>query len=165
MGWSFRRRTLEPSAIALLVVMAVSGFALQRARQSVDEQARSNQDRLDLMIEASVEHREVPAHRAEPLTRVGRRQMGDQVALLNRDWSRLLNALVPSEPTTMLLGVDVNPGTSAIRVSGVAITEATANSYAESLEGRSGEVTGVRTLMLERRPEGVGFEVGASWQE
>ncbi|MDR0181443.1 hypothetical protein [Lysobacter arvi] len=93
------------------------------------------------------------------------RQLRAQIALLNRDWVKLLGDIVPAEGDVRLLGVDVNAATAAIRVTGRASDSAVANDYAKELQARGRGLHEVRLLLLERKSDGVHFEVSAQWAE
>lgn len=93
------------------------------------------------------------------------RQLRAQIALLNRDWLNLLENIVPAEGQVRLLGVDVDATTAAVRVTGRASDAAVANDYAKGLQARGRGLHDVRLLLLERKSDGVHFEVSAQWAE
>lgn len=95
----------------------------------------------------------------------GIREVNAQVALLNRDWSSLLNGLAPADDAVKLLAMDINPATGAVRIDGSAATSSAANAYAQALQERSARLRDVRLLLLERQAGRIEFEVSAQWIE
>lgn len=91
------------------------------------------------------------------------RQIRTQIALLNRDWPSLFDDLLPDKPQVKLLGLEINGETAAIRLTAHAPSADIANDYAEALQAQRRQVQDVKLLLLERKPEGLHFEVSARW--
>lgn len=91
------------------------------------------------------------------------RQIRTQIALLNRDWPSLFDDLLPEKQQVKLLGLDVNAETAAIRLTAHAPSADIANDYAEALQAQRSQLQDVKLLLLERKPEGLHFEVSARW--
>ena len=165
MGISLHKWPLGPFAVFLLAAMALGSLALLRMRLSVEHEIQLSELQLEHASRVTASNRVAPPARERTLSAVGERQWREQIALLNRDWGRLLNALVPREKHTRLLGIDVNPMTGVVRVSGITDSPERANAYAEALEANTTEVSQVRVLALKRSGQAVNFEVSASWGE
>jgi hypothetical protein len=159
--WTWRRSPSWRVAIAALVtVAAIAGLlAWQAAIATRMQRAQSRLDRVDALAAQAAAR---VAHPADAPSPTASRQLGEQLQLLNRDWVTLSARLVPRASEVRLLGLDVNPGTGVLRVSGRAPTAELANAYAEEL-GKVAMLREVRLLALERREGVVNFEVGATW--
>lgn len=161
--WTLQRRRIGPAAIAMLALVAVASWVLLGWQRDADAEL----DRRELLIErAAARTSTMPSRRPTPrpaLSAAGSRQLQEQMALLNRDWATLLDVLTPRGRDVKMLGLDINPATGAVRVTGQASTSTLANAYAASLGKHAAVVHRVRLLVLERRPDGVRFEVGAQW--
>lgn len=139
---------------ALVIALALWNVALRRERIGHErELARSARPSVA-----------APRQAAPARTAAAERQLRDQIVLLNRDWSTVLDRLVPAGRDTRLLGLDINPATGAIRVVGHARSGVAANAYATAL-GQEPLFAEVRLLLVERRADGVRFEVGARWND
>lgn len=163
--WTLRRRWIGPFSILLIVLVIVIAGVLVHWKRQVDAELERREGQLERMVSLSLA---APTRRTRPMparSATATRQISEQVALLNRDWVQLLKAVTPQRRDVKLLGMDINPGTGAIRVSGRATTAAIANAFAESLEQRGDRVQRVRLLVLGRKPDGVDFEVSAQWAQ
>ncbi|MDR6841136.1 hypothetical protein [Pseudoxanthomonas sacheonensis] len=161
----FRKWSLRPFVFCMLTATALGSFTLLRMNQALDREIQAVEIQLDRASQSTTRRRVVPQTKEPDLGAVGERQWSEQMALLNRDWSQLLNALVPLDKQTKLLGIDVNPATGVVRVSGVTDSADRANAYAEALDANARAVSQVRVLALKRNGEVVNFEVSASWRE
>lgn len=161
----FRKWPLGPFALCMLVVATLGSLTLLRMSNALDREIQASEAQLDRVSQLTARKRVVPQTKDRDLSAVGERQWGEQMTLLNRDWSRLLNALVPLDKKTRLLSIDVNPATGVVRVSGVTDSAGRANAYAEALEANAQGVSQVRVLTLKRSGQAVNFEVSASWRE
>jgi hypothetical protein len=159
--WTWRRspswRTTVAALVAIAAIAALLGWHRALAARMDDAQARlARVDALALQAAArSAQPGDAPSPTAS-------RQLREQLQLLNRDWVALSARLVPRERGVRLLGLDANPSTGVLRVSGRAPTAELANAYAEDL-GKVAMLREVRLLALERRDGAVRFEVGATW--
>jgi hypothetical protein len=159
--WTWRRSPSWRVAAALLIVLAAIA-GLLRWQASIGtrmDRAQSRLDRVDLLAARAASR---VAHPSDAPSPTASRQLGEQLQLLNRDWVALSARLVPRAADVRLLGLDANPGTGVLRVSGRAPTAELANAYAEEL-GHVATLRDVRLLALERRDGMVDFEVGATW--
>lgn len=161
----FHKWALRPFAFCMLAVTALGSFALLRINRALEHEIQAIDAQLDRASKSTARRRVVPQTKERDLGAVGERQWGEQMILLNRDWSQLLNTLVPLDKQTRLLGIDVNPATGVVRVSGVTDSADRANAYAEALEANARAVSQVRVLTLKRNGQVVNFEVSASWRE
>lgn len=163
--WTLRRRAVGPAAIVLVVLVAVAAWALTGWKRDVDAELGRREQLLErAAARSSADHSRRPTP-PMALSPAGSRQLHEQMALLNKDWVALLGVLTPRGRDVKLLGMDINPGTGAVRVTGQAATSALANAYAASLGKRADAVHRVRLLVLERRPDGIRFEVSAQWTD
>jgi len=153
-------RTLLPG-LALVAACAL----LLAARHELDQQSAGYAQQL---ADLEADRRAAAARRAasapERLSDAALVQIGRQVGLINRDWSRLLSTLVPTEPDVRLLMVDVDPAAGTVRVSGAGHNAHRANEYSALLEER-GVVEDVRLIAVERSGDQVLFEVVARWRD
>lgn len=156
-------RTVSVGMIVVLgLSLAASGGLLHWQRDLDTRQARHERElaRVDaLSSRVAPQRAQIPP----ALTPAGARQVREQMALLNRDWVRLSELLAPASSDVRLIGMDVNPITGAVRVTGRAATSVAANAYAEALGGRTDALRNVRLLGVERRPDGIRFEASAQW--
>lgn len=162
---AFGKWPLGPFALCMLAVTALGSLMLLRMSHALDREIQASEAQLDRVSQMTTRKRAAPQTKERDLSAVGERQWGEQMTLLNRDWSRLLNALVPLDKQTRLLDIDVNPATGVVRVSGVTGSADRANAYAEALEANAQGVSQVRVLTLKRSGQVVNFEVSASWRE
>lgn len=162
--WTLRRRAVGPVAIMLSMLVAIASWALSGWKRDMDAELNRQEQRLERAALSSSGRSPRPTQRAA-LSPAGTRQLQAQMAQLNRDWPTLLGVLTPRGRDVKLLGMDINPGTGAVRVTGRAATSTLANAYAASLGKHAGVVHRVRLLALERRSDGVRFEVSAQWMD
>jgi hypothetical protein len=59
--------------------------------------------------------------------------------------------------------MDVDPATGAVRISGRVDSATVANTYAQTLSKHVDTLRQVRLLGLERRVDGIRFEISAQW--
>jgi hypothetical protein len=159
--WTLQHRMRWP-AVGVLVLAVALGAGLVAWKQQLDARLATSQERL---ARADAQAALVAARDARPThapSAMAARQLEEQLALLNRDWVALSSRLVPREAGVRLLGLDANPATGALRVTGSAPSAEHANAYAEQLGGDTG-LRDVRLLGLERSGSLVKFEVGAQW--
>lgn|GEM_PF-5154599 len=97
------------------------------------------------------------------LDRTGQERLGNELRMLNRDWSKLLTAMVPQGKNVRLLSLEVNPASGGITVVGQSPDPVAANAYAHTL-GRSDLLKEVRLLRIEEEAGSITFEVSAQWQ-
>jgi hypothetical protein len=161
--WQRQRRIADPRVIAVAALLLIAAMAVIHWKNKLDADLTRRQDqlqRVESLLAAA--HVQSPVQQPE-LGHDGARQLGEQFALLNKDWPRLLNAIVPNKRQVKLLSVDVNPDTAAIRVTGRAPDLMNANDYAQWLETAGSPIGDVRVIVFERRPDGIYFEIGAKW--
>lgn len=162
LSWRLRSRPLSPRDMALLVGFILAAGVLLLWKKDLDAERAASEQRLAHALAMPLPTDRHPV--AGPtLTAAGTRQLQEQMGLLNRDWPHLLAAVAPQSPPVKILGLDVNPATGSVRVTGQAATSAAANAYAASLDQHPTQLQRVRLLMLERRADGVRFEVSAQW--
>ena len=161
----FRKWSMGPVAFCMVLAVALGSFTLLRMNWALGREIQVIETQLHHASQLAEKKRVVPQPKQRDLSAVGERQWGEQMALLNRDWSQLLNTLVPMDEQTKLLSVDVNPGTGVVRISGVTDAADRANAYAEALEANAQAVSQVRLLTLKSNGKAVNFEVSASWRE
>lgn len=157
-----RAAGVSSAALSLIAACIVCAVALFYWKQALEQKTVAVEARFARMDEQS----RITPRAATPvavLTPAAVRQLREQASLLNRDWVGLSNMLVPGGSDVRLLGMDVNPATGAVRITALAGTRLVANSYAESLAGRSDELQQVKLLGLEQRSDGIRFEVSAQW--
>lgn len=165
MAWRLGRRVPDAKTIAIAVLFAAGLYALMQWKQSIDEQGGRLETQV-LEARAARQSRNQDAEIATPaISAAGQQQRRQRIALLNRDWSRLLNSLEPADPEIELLTIEANPATGSVYVTGSATTPGQANVYAEQLQGHGVAVQQVRLHVLERQPGGYKFEVGAKWKD
>jgi len=159
--WATRRALSWRVAAAALVAIAAAAGALawQAALASRTATMQAQLERVDVLAAQAAARFAHPSDAPSPTES---RQLGEQLRLLNRDWVALSARLVPRSHDVRLLGLDANPGTGLVRVTGRAPTPELANAYAEGL-GHLGMLRDVRLLALERHDGAVQFEVGATW--
>lgn len=163
--WNATRRLSWP-AIAVLAVCLVVGAGLLQVKRGFDAQIVQREVRLARAAEVSARAAALRAKPPAAPSATALRQLQEQVRLINRNWEGLTVLLAPSSRDVRLLGMDVNPGTGAVRVTGRASNAVVANAYAEALgHGSSGRLQRVRLVLLERRADGIKFEVSAQWVE
>lgn len=134
-------------------------------RSGLDARLQQSERRLEQAMSRRPEMR-IPRPAADAKRSASElRQLQVQIALLNRDWVKLLQELVPAKGNVRLLEVDVNSATAAIRITGRAGDSNEANAYAEALQARGDLLRDVRLLLLERKNGGIHFEVSARWAE
>ncbi|MBU8975701.1 MULTISPECIES: hypothetical protein [unclassified Lysobacter] len=152
-------------ACALLACVVLTIGVLAYARSGVDARLQHRERQLDKAMQRrpAATPRRAPPSEQRSATQV--RQLQSQIALLNRDWVKLLQEIVPAKGAVRLLGVDVNATTAAIRITGHAGDSAEANAYAEALQARGHGLHDVRLLLLERKNGGIHFEVSARWAQ
>ncbi|MCD9026845.1 hypothetical protein LDO26_01260 [Luteimonas sp. BDR2-5] len=158
-----RVRVLGPLLLALGILLACG--AVLAARQTLDRRSAV----LAEHISATEEDRRLAAaavrsDTAEPLTEAALLQLSRQVGMINRDWSDLLESLVPQTDDVRLLSVDVDPFAGAVRLSGVGDSAERANAYSALLEERA-VVGDVRLQSLEPSGARMAFEVTARWTD
>ena len=157
-------RSLLRMLLPGMALVAISALSLQ-ARYKLDQHSAGYGQQL---TQLQAERREAAERRAasvpERLSESALVQVGKQISLINRDWSRLLATLVPAEPDVRLHMVDVDPVAGTVRVSGVSQNANQANEYSALLEER-GIVNDVRLIGVERSGEQVMFEVLALWRD
>lgn len=160
--WWFARR---PSPVWLAILMAGLACAggLTYAKLHLDAQLARRTQQLARLQELSALATPRPKPAPAMLSPAASRQLDRQVALLNRDWVRLSTLLAPKDQAIRLLGMDVDPATGAIRISGTVDSATAANAYAKKLSRHAESLRQVRLLGLERRAEGTHFEIGAQW--
>ncbi|EIL98061.1 hypothetical protein RHOFW104T7_15330 [Rhodanobacter thiooxydans] len=160
--WTLVRR-LSRLLLALLVVGAIVVGGLLYWKNRLDtELARRGQQLAQIQeLAARMAPRRKPPLPA--LSPAAAQQLGRQMALLNRDWTRLSGLLAPHDHAVRLLGMDVDPATGAVRISGRVDSATVANTYAQALSKRADVLRQVRLLGLERHADGVRFEIGAQW--
>jgi len=161
--WLRHRRAVDPRAIgaaALALLVAVTEIHWKSAVDADLARRRNQLQRVEALSAAA--HAQLPVQQPA-LGHDGARQLSEQFALLNKDWPRLLNAVVPSRHEVKLLSVDINPDTAVIRVTGRAPSLLLANDYAQWLETTGSPIGDVRVIVFERRPDGIYFEIGAKW--
>lgn len=128
------------------------------------------QSRIDARIQArlQLQRRAVspvsppPRDRLPPMSKTGLDRLSAEMLLLNRDWNALLAGIVPQEPQTRLLSLDVNPMNGAVHIAGQAATHEAVTAYTVALE-RSETLREVRLIRLDGQAQGVLFEVTARW--
>lgn len=156
------------AGLRVLLITALLGAALMillHWKNDFDVQREEQERRLERAAQLTVQRGERSPQPATQLSSAGARQVNAQIALLNRDWTGLLERLVPRSRKVKLLGMDVNPVTGALRITGGADSAADANAYAESLQGRTALLRDVRLMLLERKAGHIQFEVTAQWAE
>lgn len=146
-----------------LVLVAL--LVLWRWKQQVDTRLAVSEIRLQQATRLTASEAASRVVAPTGLDAAGARQVNAQIALLNRDWSGLLNGLEPRDDAVKLLATDINPATGAIRITAGASTPAEANAYAQRLQERSVVLRDVRLLSLEREAGRIEFEVTAQWIE
>lgn len=134
-------------------------------RQQVGARLAASEARLKAIARAQSGGRAARVPATTGLNATGIREVNAQVALLNRDWSTLLNGLEPPDEAVKLLALDINPATGAVRIGGSAATPSAANAYAQALQERLAPLRDVRLLLLERQAGRIDFEVTAQWSE
>ncbi|GEM_PF-1072049 len=148
-------------AVALLVLC----MPMLVARQALERRSEAFVQRLEVIKQ---EQRPAAARRKAAMSvhysDAALAQLGRQVGLVNRDWSRLLGSLVPEGSSVRLLAVNVDPAAGMVRVSGTGARAADANAYSALLEQR-GVAHDVRLLSLEPVGGRVTFEVVARWRD
>jgi hypothetical protein len=160
--WIPARRLSRP-LLAVLVVGLGAGGGLLHWKVGLDAQLARRAQQLTRVQETSARTAPRSKPPLPPLSLAATRQLDRQVALLNRDWSQLSGLLAPHDQAVSLLGMDVDPATGAIRVSGSVDTATVANTYAQTLSKQAGALRQVRLLGLERRADGIHFEISAQW--
>jgi hypothetical protein len=162
--WRLHRAPVRPWIWLVLALAIVAQVFLQKARAAMEVRAS--------IAEAALEHALAEALAAPARTRPMQarspaelRQLRTQIALFNRDWVELFANVSPAAPEVRLLEVDVNAETGAIGLAGIAPDADAANLYAEALQKNAKRLGDVNLLLLERRPEGIRFEVAARWAE
>ncbi|WP_369348347.1 hypothetical protein [Stenotrophomonas sp. JAG2] len=103
-----------------------------------------------------------PTPAAPPLSPGAAESIRTELALLNRDWSTLLGALVP-RAGVRLLSLDVNPASGAVRIVAEADDREAVTAFAQGLEATA-PLAQVRLLRIEQQVAGLTFEVDAQWQ-
>jgi hypothetical protein len=160
--WTPVRRLSRP-LLALLAVGVIAGGGLLYGKRRLDTQfARRGQQlaRVQELAARMAPRRKPPL---PALSSAAAHQLGRQVALLNRDWTRLSALLAPHDHAVRLLGMDVDPATGAVRISGRVDSATVANTYAQTLSKHVDTLRQVRLLGLERRVDGIRFEISAQW--
>jgi len=148
----------------MIALCLLAGSALLHWKRGLDAEVARRERQLQQL--AALASRAPPRRPPPPaLGPAAVRQLREQMVLLNRNWIHLSDLLAPHGQDVRLLGMDVNPATGAVRVTGRASTTLVANAYAESLGKRNGALQHVRLLGTERRPDGIRFEVAAQWAE
>ena len=160
--WLLSSRPSRP-LLALLVAGLVVVGGLLYWKAGLDAQLARRAQQLARVQELAA--RSIPRAKPPlpPLSPAATRQLDRQVALLNRDWSQLSGLLAPHDQAVRLLGMDVDPATGAIRVSGSVGSATVANTYAQTLSRQADALRQVRLLGLERRVDGIHFEISAQW--
>lgn len=136
--------------------LLIAGHALDRRSDALAERISADETRR-VIAAAAARTRTVA-----PLTEAAAAQFGQQVRMINRDWTRLLKSLVPETDDIRLLSVDVDPSGGTVRLSGASDTAERANAYSALLEKRA-VVSDVRLLTVEPDGNRTGFEVTARW--
>lgn len=103
-----------------------------------------------------------PRDRLPPLSKEGLDRLSAEMLLLNRDWNALLAGIVPQEPQTHLLSLEVNPMNGAVHIAGQAVTHEAVTAYTVALD-RSKTLREVRLIRLDGQVHGALFEVTARW--
>jgi hypothetical protein len=160
--WSRHRRLPLRLVAAILICLAACGGLLSWKR-TLQSELETRERALEWVLARS--SRTPSAQPPATPSPAAMRQFREQAALLNRDWAGLSNLLVPRGKNVRLLGMDVNPASGAIRISGNADSAIAANAYAASLEKSASELAQVRLLSVERKADGVRFEVAAQWTD
>lgn len=158
---SYRRVSLALLTLLVACLMAIGALLYWQIR--INAQLTHREGQLARVLEISARatpHRKPPSAALSP---VAAHQFDRQVALLNRDWTRLSSLLAPNDREVHLLGMDVDPATGAVRVTGRVDSAMVANTYAQSLSKHVNTLQQVRLLGLERRADGVRFEISAQW--
>lgn len=164
-GLQVRSRSLVLRPLLLSVGILLICGAVLVARQTLERRSASLAER----ISASEEERRLTAAAVHtdavaPLTEAAVLHLSRQVGMINRDWSELLQSLVPETDDVRLLLVDVDPFTGTVRLSGACDSAERANSYAAVLEARA-VVGDVRLQSLEPIGGRMLFEATARWNE
>lgn len=163
-AWLLGRRNLSLPLLFLIALIVALICVLLRWKLSIDGQAGAREQQVSRLSRDAPTVQMPDSKPTYALSPAGLAQLSGQVALLNKDWAGLLNAFVP-QSEIRLLGMDINPTTGSVRISGIAATSAVANNYAEALEHEVGALHQVRLLVIERRPDGIHFEVSAQWTD
>ncbi|NZA25159.1 hypothetical protein H0E84_02080 [Luteimonas sp. SJ-92] len=164
LAWTPGRRSSGGWMWGLLLLLTLGLAALLYAKSAIDARLHSRQGEMErLVLRSLADGRRVSPERARSAGEL--RLLHDQVLLLNRDWAGLLHELVPGDHGSRLLVLDIDAVTGVLRVSGRARDAKAANLYAETIHLESGAVRDVRLLLLERKPDGIDFEVSARWAE
>lgn len=146
------------------LVLVAACLMLLSGRQALERRSDTYARQLAAAEDAS---RRAAARRLaaapERLSDAALAQLGRQVELINRDWSGLLSSLVPDGSDVRLLGVEVDPGAGAVRITGEAARPRDANDYSALVQER-GAVRDVRLVSMEPNGDGVVFELVARWQ-
>lgn len=160
--WQPSRRLSAP-LLVLLGASLMAGAALLYWQVRLEAQVTQRGLQLARVLELSA--RTMPDRKlAVPaLSPAAEHQLSRQVALLNRDWTQLSESLAPSDDEVRLLGMDVDPVSGVVRITARADSTTEANMYAESLSKRIDTLRHVRLLGLERRVDGIRFEISAQW--
>lgn len=149
----------------MAVTFAAVLYALMHWKQGVDEQERRLQEQVAELQAAQQERQQATGPAVPAISAAGQEQRRQRIALLNRDWSALLNSLEPVDSGVELLTIEADPTTGSVYVTGAAAAPVQANVYAEQLQAHGVAVQQVRLLVLERQPNGYRFEVGATWKD
>lgn len=162
--WQLRRRRPSAWILGLLLLSALGVAVLVRTKSHLDDRLERSEQQLERGLTRSVTAtRKIMAKPTYTTSEL--RQLHAQIALLNRDWVAFLEELVPGEHEVKLLGLEVNAATGAIRLTGRAISGEEANTYAEALQAQGPSLQDVRLLLLERKADGIHFEVSARWPD
>jgi hypothetical protein len=163
--WTAGRSRTAWRIVLAVVLLAAGVIVVLHWKHGFDARRGEQERRLERAAQLAArrgEHRPEPAAQLSP---AGARQVNTQIALLNRDWTGLLEQLAPRSRQVKLLGMDVNPATGAVRITGGADSAADANAYAEWLQGHGALLRDVRLMLLERKAAHIHFEVTAQWAE
>jgi hypothetical protein len=163
--WRMQRALPGPAGIALLAGVAITVGALAYCDARMGERLRQREHQLERAMARPLARPMLREHAGAKRSANELRQLHAQIALLNRDWVRLLQEIVPGKGDVKLLGVDVNASTASTRITGRADGPTIANAYAQALQARGNGLHDVRLLLLERKSDGVQFEVSARWAE
>ena len=156
-------RRLSRSLSAMLIAGLIASSSLLYCKIRLDARIALRIQQLTRVQELTVRMAPRPKAPLPPLSPAAARQLDREVALLNRDWSQLSNLLTPRDLPVSLLGMDVDPSSGAVRVSGSTESAMVANTYAEMLSRQGDALQQVRLLGVERRVDGIHFEISAQW--
>ncbi|ODU66878.1 MAG: hypothetical protein ABT16_00450 [Rhodanobacter sp. SCN 65-17] len=162
--WHATRRT-SVRGVLLLGACAITIAALWYVKASLDKQLTEREVQLDRMIALAARHAPPRPAPRKVLSPAAQHQLDRQIGLLNRDWTLLSKRIAPDSRQISLLGMDVDPATGSIHVSGLADSTTIANIYARSLSQQTAVLRQVRLLQLAKGDDGIRFEISAQWND